>query len=70
MFGANAALRGYGQYRNHRSTWLLEGGFQTRTFITTVFGQALRQNVNGIKPGYVRLRHALAYPELGIPVVT
>lgn len=70
MFGANNALRGYGQYRNHRSTWLLEGGFQTRTFITTVFGQALRQNVNLNYPGYVRLRHAIAYPELGIPTVT
>ena len=70
MFGANAALRGYGQFRNHRSTWIIEGGFQTRTFITTVFGQALRQNVNGKYPGYVVMTHAIQYPELSLPVVT
>jgi len=69
MTGSNSALRGYGSMRNKRSEWLIEGGFQMRTFITSVFGQALRKNVNGVIPGYVRLRHALNYPELGLPVV-
>lgn len=70
MFGAMAALRGYGQFRNHRSTWELEGGFETRTYITTVFGQALAKNVNGKYPGYVIMRHALSYPELGLPIIS
>lgn len=69
MFGAMAMIRGYGQYRNQRDTWLVDGNFQTRTYITSVFGQVLRKNVNNKYPGYVRLRHALAYPELGLPVV-
>lgn len=70
MFGAMAAMRGYGQFRNHRSQQTYEGGFITQRFITTVFGQALTKNVNLRNPGYVRLRHALSYPELSIPVVT
>jgi hypothetical protein len=69
MFGAMSALRGYGQFRNHRSTWELEGGFETRTYITTVFGQALAKNVNNKYPGFVIMKHALNYPELGLPVV-
>jgi hypothetical protein len=56
-------------WRNHRSQQPWEGDFQTRKFITSVFGQALRMNVNGVFPGFVRLRHALAYPELGIPTI-
>lgn len=70
MFGAQAMLRGYGKYRNKRTQWLVDGDFETRKYITTVFGQQLRKNVNGKYPGYVRLRHALRYPELGLPTVT
>lgn len=70
MFGANFALRGYGKYRNKRTQWNVDGDFETRKYIMTVFGQALRKNVNGDYPGYVRLRHALSYPELGLPEVT
>ena len=39
-------------------------------FITTVFGQVIRQDRLGRHPGVGRLRHALAYPELGLPVVS
>ena len=70
MLGASAILRGYGQFRNARTEWPVEGGFELRKYITTVFGQGLRKNVNGKYPGYVRLRHAISYPELGLPVVT
>jgi hypothetical protein len=70
MMGAMAMLRGYGKYRNKRTQWLVDGDFETRKYITTVFGQQLRKNVNGKYPGYVRLRHAIAYPELGLPTVT
>jgi hypothetical protein len=70
MMGAMAALRGYGKYRNWRTQWDVDGQFETRKYITTVFGQKLRKNVNNKYPGYVRLRSAISYPELGLPVVT
>ncbi len=70
MMGGMAALRGYGKYRNWRTQWDVDGQFQTRKYITTVFGQKLRTNVNGKVPSYVRLRSAISYPELGLPVVT
>jgi hypothetical protein len=70
MMGRMCMLRGYGMYRNLRTQWNVDGDFETRKYITTVFGQQLRKNVNGNYPGYVRLRHALRYPELGLPTVT
>lgn len=70
MMGAMAALRGYGMYRNLRTQWNVDGDFETRKYITTVFGQKLRKNVNDKFPGYVRLRSAISYPELGLPNVT
>lgn len=73
MVGAMAMLRGYGSIRNGRTQQPWEGtgteAFQMRTFITSVFGQALRKNVNNVYPGYVRLRHAIFYPQLPIPTV-
>lgn len=70
MFGAMAMLRGYGQFRNSRTQWNVDGDFETRNYIKTVFGQVLRKNVNNKYPGYIRLRHAIAYPELGLPTVS
>ena len=70
MMGAMCMLRGYGQFRNSRTQWDVDGGFETRSYIKTVFGQQLRKNVNGKYPGYIRLRHAIAYPELNLPTVT
>jgi hypothetical protein len=70
MMGGMAMLRGYGQFRNSRTQWDVDGGFETRSYIKTVFGQQLRKNVNGKYPGYVRLRHAISYPELGLPTVS
>ena len=70
MMGAMCMLRGYGRFRNKRTQWLVDGDFEQRKYITTVFGQQLRKNVNNKYPGYVRLRHAIRYPELGLPAVT
>ncbi len=70
MMGAMCMLRGYGRFRNSRTQWDVDGGFETRKYIKTVFGQQLRKNVNNDYPGYIRLRHAISYPELGLPVVT
>jgi hypothetical protein len=69
MMGAEGVVRGYGKWRNKRSQWMVDGDFETRKYITSVFGQALRKNVRNVFPGYTRLRHALAYPELGLPDV-
>ncbi len=69
MMGAMAMLRGYGKYRNKRTQWNVDGDFETRKYIMTVFGQQLRKNVNNKYPGYVILTHAISDPELGLPVV-
>lgn len=70
MMGAEAVVRGYGSMRNKRSQWLVDGEFETRKYITSVFGQALRKNVRGVYPGYSLLTHAIPYPELNLPAVT
>ena len=70
MFGSGFMLRGYGSMRNQRSQWVVDGGFETRKYITSVFGQQLRQNTNGTYPGFVCMTHALSYPELGLPAIT
>jgi hypothetical protein len=69
MMGAGAMLRGYGMYRNNRTQWLVDGEHQTNTYITTVFGQVLRKNNRSVYPGYIRMKHAILYPELGLPTV-
>ena len=70
IMGAEAVVRGYGSMRNKRSQWLVDGEFETRKYITTVFGQALRKNVRGVFPGFALETHAIPYPELNLPAVT
>ncbi|MET0263232.1 MAG: hypothetical protein ABW223_10070, partial [Rariglobus sp.] len=67
IMGAGAALRGYGKYRNRRTSESKNGDFVHYRYITSVFGQALRKDVQQRIPGYIRLRHAIRYPGLGIP---
>ena len=69
ILGAGAALRGYGKYRNHRSQEEVNGGFVTRRYISSVFGQALRKDRKARAPGYLRIRHAINYAGLGVPAV-
>ena len=70
ILGAGASLRGYGKYRNHRSQEEVNGGFVTRRYISSVFGQALRKDRLSRAPGYLRIRHAINYAGLGVPTVT
>jgi hypothetical protein len=70
ILGAGSALRGYGKYRNKRTQEDVNGGFVTRRYISSVFGQTLRKDRKLRAPGYVRIRHAINYAGLGIPVVT
>lgn len=69
MMLRSGILRGYGKYRGHRSQQTHEGGFIMDKFITSVFGQTIREDRLGRHPGLARLRTALAYPELGLPIV-
>lgn len=69
ILGSSAALRGYGKYRNRRTEDHLNGDFVHVRYISSVFGQSLRKDVLGRAPGYIRLRHAINYPGLGIPTI-
>ena len=59
-----AAVRGYGKHRNKRGTDSHEDGFVTDLYIRSVFGQAVREDAAGRKPGVLRLRHAIRYAGL------
>jgi hypothetical protein len=70
MLGRRSARRGYGKYRNQRTQQEHEGGFITDRFVTTVFGQALRQDRLGRVPAATRMRVAIQYAGVPTPVVT
>lgn len=70
MLANASALRGYGKYRNRRTEDHKNGDFVHQRFITSVFGQALRKDTQGRAVGYIRLRHAINYAGLGVPVVS
>lgn len=70
MFGRGAALRGYGMYRNRRDSEKADGNFVTKLYISSVFGQKIREDRIGRQPGIIRLRHAINYPGLNLPVVS
>ena len=69
VLGAQAALRGYGRFRNERTTQTYEGGFVKDVFITSVFGQAPKQRSDGVTPNILRVAHAIQYAGLSIPNV-
>jgi len=76
MLYANAALRGYGKYRNERSVEQKEGGdegtmaFIRRIFVTSVFGQCPTKDRQLRCPSVLRLRHAIQYAGVPLPIVT
>ena len=57
-----AAYRGYGSVRNNRVEDYKEGGFIQERYIESVFGQCLRQDRVGNKPGIAIVKHAIHYP--------
>lgn len=70
LLGADAAKRGYGSYRNERSTEEHDGGFVKKTYITSVFGQAPTRRVDGHTPNVLCITHAMNYSNLSnIPAV-
>ena len=69
MLGKRCAYRGHGKWRNHRAQDEKEGGFLMERYIVSVFGQSLRKDRLGRVPAAMRLRHALTYAGLPLPVV-
>jgi hypothetical protein len=57
-----AAYRGYGSVRNNRVEDAKEGGFIQERYIESVFGQCLREDRVGNKPGIAVIKHAIHYP--------
>lgn len=70
ILGANAAVRGYGRFRNERTEQMFDGEFVKTTYITSVFGQAPYQRVDGVMPNYLVVEHAMPYAGINLPVVS
>jgi hypothetical protein len=69
VFGASAAVRGYGRYRNLRSEQERDGGFMKDVYISSVFGQTPWIRTDGRTPNCLCLTHAISYAGLAIPQV-
>jgi hypothetical protein len=69
FFGRSAICRGYGMYRAERVQEEHNLGFVTDRGIVSVFGQTIRQDRKGRHPALIRLRHAVSYPGISLPVV-
>jgi hypothetical protein len=70
FLGKQSARRGYGKYRNMRSSDEHEGGFVKDVFCTSVFGQEPCEDAAGRKPGYLVISHALQIAGVPFPTVT
>jgi len=69
FLGQSAALRGYGKHRAKRSQENHNGDFIMDRFITSVFGQCIRQDRKGRHPSVMRLTHAVHYPGISLPTI-
>jgi hypothetical protein len=67
ILGAACSRRGYGKFRNRRTTQDYEGGFVRDVYFNTVFGNALRSNRKSRVPGVVVLKHTGKYAGLPLP---
>ena len=70
FLGQAAALRGYGKHRAKRSQENHNGEFIMDRFITSVFGQCIREDRKGRHPAVMRLTHAVTYPGISLPVIS
>lgn len=67
FLGADACRRGYGRFRNERTTQTYEGGFVMDTFIMSVFGQTPTRRVDHRTPNALCITHAMKYA--GLPAI-
>ena len=70
ILGANAAVRGYGRFRNERTEDALDGDFVKKTYITSVFGQSPYKRVDGVLPNYLVVEHAMPYAGIKLPTIS
>lgn len=70
LLGSNAAVRGYGSLDGDRSEETFDGDFVRKVYITSIFGQAPYERVDGVKPNYLQLTHAISVPGLTTPSFT
>jgi hypothetical protein len=69
ILGANAAVRGYGRFRNERTEEKIDGEFLKKTYITSVFGQSPFKRVDGRFPNYLVVEHAMPYAGINLPLI-
>lgn len=69
LLGSNAAVRGYGSLDGDRSEETFDGDFVRKVYITSIFGQAPYERVDGVKPNYLQLTHSISVPGLTIPLI-
>jgi len=70
LMGSNAAVRGYGSLDGDRSEETFDGDNVRKVYVTSIFGQAPYERVDGVKPNYLQLTHAIAVPGLVTPSFT
>lgn len=68
VLGRAAILRGYGMYRAEHTSDKLNGGFVTDRYLTSVFGQTFRQDRLNRVTSAMRLRCAITYPGISMPI--
>lgn len=69
VLGAGGIVRGYGSDRAHRAVEKVDGDFTKRTYIRSVFGQALRKDRKGRVPSVMLLTTAIKRPGINLPTV-
>ncbi len=67
ILGAASSRRGWGKYRNHRSTQEKEGGFVRDVYFNSVLGQAVRLNRKDRAPGVMTIWHEGFYAGTPLP---
>lgn len=66
VMGKQSAFRGYGELVNFRSQDMDQGQFQTKVYVTTVFGQTPRFDRRSRARGFVTITHAMKLPGVSI----
>jgi hypothetical protein len=66
--GQSGILRAYGEFRAEHTVDLLNGKFVTDRYLTSVFGQTFKYDRKGRVTSVMRLRHAITYPGIKLPI--
>jgi hypothetical protein len=69
VLGNGGIVRGYGSERAFRSVEKVDGDYTKRTYIRSIFGQALRKDRKGRVPSVMLLTTAISRPGINLPTV-